>query len=435
MTPVPLSLKQIDPPATDLFRTGPASRPPSHPAPSPHDGGSAPVCQPVLPETFPRGPLDGLYVHIPFCFHKCHYCDFYSITRQSPERMERFVDLLLREAERWSPHTPEWKPRTVFFGGGTPSLLPVEAMGRLIAGLRSRVDLSGVDEWTVECNPATVDRAYLDRLRAAGVDRLSFGAQSFDAQELRTLERHHHPDEVAQSLELARGAGFTRLNLDLIYAIPGQSAESWARSLDAALALGTRHLSCYALTYEANTPMAVRKRLGQVKAADESLELTLFRRTRTRLAGCGLPAYEISNFAAPGEEARHNLMYWRGGSYLGLGPSAASHLHGWRWKNRPHLGEWEQAVESGRLPAVEVECLTAQRRAGELAYLMLRLSDGIDLAHVRQTTGIDLSQTAGGIIRHLTTIGVVERASERVRLTDRGAELADAVAAEFLVIE
>jgi len=216
-------------------------------------------------------------------------------------------------------------------------------------------------------------------LRDSGVDRLSFGAQSFNPAELQTLERHHDPEDVPRSIDLARRAGFTRLSVDLIYGVPGQVLSSWAASLDRAMELGTTHLSCYGLTYEPNTPMAVKKRLGVIRAVDESVELEMMRHTRRRLIDAGLPPYEISNYAAPEQECLHNLVYWTGGNYIGLGPSAASHLNGWRWRNRPHLGEWERAVRAQNLPAIEVESLSRSRRAGELAMLMLRLSGGVKL--------------------------------------------------------
>ena len=394
---------------------------------------SEPVGRPFTPAALPAAEVEALYVHVPFCFHKCHYCDFYSITRQSEPRMERFVDRLLAEAAQWSDRSPAVRPRTVFFGGGTPSLLPLPLMRRLIEGLRGRFDLSSVEEWTVEVNPATAREDYCRMLREVGVDRLSFGAQSFDRIELKVLERHHDPDDVGRSLDAARAAGFERLNLDLIYAIPGQDLESWDRSLSAALALGTSHLSCYGLTYEPNTPIAVKKRLGQMKAAEEELEVAMLRHVRRCLAVAGLEAYEISNYAAPGQECRHNLVYWSGGNYLGLGPSAASHVEGWRWRNRPHLGEWEDAVDAGSLPAIDVEQLTPRRRAGELAMLMLRLTRGIDLAACSARTGLDAAGAFAATLTHLLGLGLVEHTAARaIRLTDAGLPIADAVAAEFL---
>jgi len=377
-------------------------------------------------------PVDGLYVHVPFCFHKCHYCDFYSITRQTPERMARFVDLVLREAEAWTSRRPELATagaiRTVFFGGGTPSLLPAGEMARLIGGLRERLDFSAVGEFTVECNPATVDAAYLGGLRAAGVDRLSFGAQSFNPADLRVLERHHDPEDVPRSLEFARSAGFRRLNLDLIYGVPGQSLADWDHSLRQGLACGTGHVSAYLLTYEANTPIAVKKRLGQLVAAEESLELEMLAYTRSQLAEFGLPAYEISNFAQPGQECGHNVMYWRGGSYLGLGPSAASHVHGWRWKNRGHLGEWERAVEAGTLPIAEGELLSAARRQAEKAYLGVRTTAGVAWADI----GPCGRERFEPVLARLVRAGLVLMDEGGFRLTEAGVKVSDGVGSELL---
>jgi oxygen-independent coproporphyrinogen III oxidase len=394
--------------------------------------------QPLLdPRDLPAVEVPGLYVHIPFCFHKCHYCDFYSITRQTEERMGQFVARLLAEAALYSarplPHAGAWlRPRTVFFGGGTPSLLPARLMRRLIEGLLQRFDFSNVKEWTIEANPATLTLEYAHMLRELGVDRLSFGAQSFKPTELATLERHHHPDDVPRSVQLARAAGFERINLDLIYGIPGQDLAAWADSLESAITLGTSHLSCYGLTYEPNTPMAVRKRLGHFQAVEEDVELAMLRHTRRRLAEAGLPAYEISNYARPGEECRHNLLYWTGGSYIGLGPSAASHVEGRRWRNRPHLGEWERAIDSGALPAADVEHLSPLQRAGELAMLLLRLTNGIEFADFIDRTGYDARLLYADQLQRFEKLGLIEVTHGHARLTDAGLPLADAIASEFL---
>jgi oxygen-independent coproporphyrinogen-3 oxidase len=385
----------------------------------------------VAVAALPRGEIPGLYVHIPFCFHKCHYCDFYSITRQDDARMTRFVDLVLREADLWQQL--DVRPRTVFFGGGTPSLLPIEQMRRLIRRLRERFDFARLDEFTVEVNPATASLEYCQMLRESGVDRLSFGAQSFDVAELKMLERHHDPDDVPRSVGLARSAGFRRLNVDLIYAIPGQSLESWSRSLERAIELRTPHVSCYGLTYEPNTPMAVKKRLGHFMAAADELELAMMHYARRRLTDAGLPPYEISNYASPGEACRHNLLYWTGGSYAGLGPSAASHVHGTRFKNRPHLGEWERAVEEGDLPTVDVEVLSPQQRAGELVMLQLRLTQGLILADFADQIMLDPRRLYSDVIDRLTRAGLITVDDRAIRLTDRGLDVADAVAAEFVL--
>jgi oxygen-independent coproporphyrinogen-3 oxidase len=389
----------------------------------------APAINPVLDiESFAGSQLAGLYVHIPFCFHKCHYCDFYSITRQTPERMSRFVDLLLRQAEQYPPG----QPQTVFFGGGTPSLLPLADMERLLLGLAEQIDLTAVTEWTVECNPATLTPDYCVMLRQLGVNRLSFGAQSFDSNELKILERHHDPEDVPRILEMARSAGFERLNIDLIYAIPGQSLVAWMQSLRQALELGLTHLSCYGLTYESNTPIAVRKRLGQFRAVDESVELQMLHETRACLIARGLPPYEISNYAAPGEECRHNLVYWNGENYLGLGPSAASHIDGTRWKTPPHLGEWESAVANDEPAVIDLEVLDPQRRAAELIYLQLRLSRGINFADFTGRSGFDACLLYAEQLSTLQSAGVLMVDPTGFRLTERGVDVADSVAAEFL---
>jgi oxygen-independent coproporphyrinogen-3 oxidase len=380
----------------------------------------------------PAAEIPGLYVHIPFCFHKCHYCDFYSITRQTPERMAGFVDRMLAEADGWCAGSVTVKPGTVFFGGGTPSLLPVDEMRRLILGLRERFDFSSCDEFTVEANPATVSLEYARMLVGCGVNRVSMGAQSFDRSELAILERHHEPSDVDKSLEILRRAGISRLNIDLIYGVPGQTLVGWMRSLERAIEMGTEHLSCYGLTYEPNTPLAVKKRLGVVSALEPELEVEMMRVTRGRLREAGLEAYEISNYAKAGAECRHNLLYWNGGNYIGLGPSAASHVEGTRWRNRPHLGEWEKAIDGRELPAIEIERLETPERAGELAMLMLRLSKGIDDAVFAARVGRSVRAFFADVIDRLMGLGLLEGTESGFCLSERGLPVMDSVAGEFV---
>jgi oxygen-independent coproporphyrinogen-3 oxidase len=240
---------------------------------------------------------------------------------------------------------------------------------------------------------------------------------------------------VPRSIEFARSAGFTRLNLDLIYAIPGQSLESWQQSLEQALAIGTPHLSCYGLTYESNTPIAVKKRLGQMIPTEDSVELQMLHATRARLRQANMRPYEISNYAVPGEECRHNLVYWTGGNYLALGPSGASHIEGHRWKNRPHLGEWEQAIDEGELPAADYEVLTLEQRAGELAMLMLRLEEGLSCDVYTARTGLDALKVYAATADNLVKLGLIEVSDRKISLTERGIDVADAVAGEFVNTE
>ncbi|MBL8760497.1 MAG: radical SAM family heme chaperone HemW, partial [Phycisphaerae bacterium] len=295
------------------------------------------------PESTPS-PARSLYIHVPFCFHKCHYCDFYSIV-DTRDRQAAFVDRLNQELAAQS-HLAAGAPlRTIFVGGGTPSLLRPDLWTRLLATLENRFDLSLIrrgpggltGEFTVECNPETVTPELADILASGGVTRVSMGAQSFHAAHLKTLERWHHPDNVARALDIAAGAGIARRSVDLIYAIPGQSVSDLERDLDAATSLPVEHVSAYNLTYEPNTAMTHRLKRGEFTPADEDLEADMFTLVGERLRARGFARYEVSNYARPGAECRHNLAYWRQDQWLACGPSASGHARGIRWKNTPRL--------------------------------------------------------------------------------------------------
>jgi oxygen-independent coproporphyrinogen III oxidase len=304
-------------------------------------------------------------------------------------------------------------------------------MDRLLRKLHGRLDLSRLREWTIEVNPATTSLEYLQMLRQHGVDRISMGAQSFDVAELKTLERHHDPAQVDESVRLARLAGFERVNIDLIYAIPGQTVDSWRQSLQRAVALGLDHYSAYNLTYEPNTAMAVRQRLGQFQNIEESIEIEMLRIARATLADAGAPAYEISNYATPGQSCLHNLIYWTQGDYLGIGPSAASHCSGLRFKNKPHLGEWERSIDQHALPVIEIDRLTPEQRQGEYMMLHLRLSEGVDPVAFQTRFGISVEQRFGQRLDPLIQHGLIFKDAS-FRITEKGLPVADAIAAEFL---
>jgi oxygen-independent coproporphyrinogen-3 oxidase len=388
----------------------------------------------VVPDALPATLVDGLYIHVPFCSNKCGYCDFYSLPDQTGRSMARFVDLCLRELALWVRQSPgpSIRPRSIYLGGGTPTLLPLDLMQRLLRGIPEALDLSCVAEWTIEANPATVSTECAAMLRAYGVDRLSMGAQSFRREDLSQLQRQHVPEAVAASLDVARAAGFRRLSLDLIYAIPGQGVDTWVQTLQAAIALGTDHLSCYNLTYEPATPLSAQRAAGRVVVVDEETELAMLREARDRLSAAGLPPYEISNYARPGQECQHNLLYWNGGNYAGLGPSAASHVDGRRWRDQPDLAAWESAIEAGRLPVVDFEHLSPDRRAGELAMLQLRLSRGIDFADFAARTGYDARQLWPTLLRRLRDLDLILLDERGCRLSPKGVAVADAIGAEFL---
>ena len=378
--------------------------------------------------------FDALYLHVPFCFHKCHYCDFYSIAdcdEATGDKQARFTDALTREIRHWGGdrggHAPP-RPTTVFVGGGTPTLLRPELWSRLLAALREAGMLDRVEEFTVEANPETLTPDLLKTLTAGGVNRLSIGAQTFQPRLLKALERWHDPASVPRAVELARAAGVDNVNLDLIFAVPGQRLDELDADLDAVLALAPEHVSSYGLTYEPNTTLGMKLKLGRVHAVDEDRELAMYRRVIERLGGAGFEHYETSNFARPGRRCEHNLRYWRSANYLGLGPSASSHVDGRRWKNEAHLGRYVRGCPTP--PRVDEEALTETQRIGERLMLGLRLREGVDLGFIRDHIDGDAPRAAA--IADLRERGYLEYAGDRLRLTDKALPVADAVIAAVL---
>lgn len=371
-----------------------------------------------------------LYLHVPFCRHLCGYCDFYSQVLD-PGLAPRFVDAALLELAGYT-HWQALFLDTIYVGGGTPTVLPPGQLGHLLGGLR-QLAAQGEDlEFTVEANPATISEVIAEILIAAGVNRVSIGAQSFDASELRTLDRTHQPAEVSQTVETCRRLGIRQINLDLIFGIPGQTLDSWCRSLEAALALGPDHVSCYGLTYEPGTPLWQRLQAGLVTRMDEDLEAEMYETALDTLPEAGLVHYEISNFARPGAGCRHNLRYWRNEPYLGIGPAAAGYLDGVRYKNVADVAGYVQAVEDGRSPRSEQERLPPDRRARETAMLELRLTAGIDREDFRRRFSREpLEMFSDAIERHIAGgLLAVDQAS--IRLTRAGLLVADTVIADFL---
>ena len=382
----------------------------------------------------PPIPAKSLYLHVPFCLQKCRYCDFYSVAQASPDQLARFVDAVLREATIWQKFIQSTGTvfQTVFFGGGTPTVLPPDQMSRLLSGLRKRMPIAPDAEWTVEVNPATVDESYCRRLIAEGVNRLSIGAQSFIDNELALLGRIHPAQAVVRTVDAARAAGFDRLSLDLMYAIPGQTLESWQASLTHAVELGVEHLSCYCLTLESGTPLWRMIQNGELAEADEQTQLAYMKLTRAFLAAKGFAAYEISNYAVPGQECRHNLVYWRGQNYIGLGPAAASHISGHRWRNQAALEPYHQAINAHRLPVADSEVLTLQQRIGELAMLMLRTAEGIDCQQFANILGVDPLHIFAGALPELERMGLLAYSNNRIALTETGVCVADSVTANLI---
>ena len=368
----------------------------------------------------------GWYVHLPFCTTKCGYCDFYSLPT-IPGLVGDLVQALITEMAQ---RNPARSVETIFVGGGTPTVLPAEALRAILAAISEHTRL--VSEFTVEANPSSTDELKMELLRHAGVNRISFGAQSFHEDELRVLERIHDPRHIFESVESARAAGFNNINLDLIYAIPGQTLARWRETLRRAIDVGTEHLSCYALMYEPNTSLTRLRHQGRIVAAEEDLEADMFEATIEDLTAAGFEHYEISNFARPGRRCQANIIYWENREYLGIGPSAVSYLNGVRARNVPDVRKYVEHILSGQSIVVEEETLEPRQRAAETAIQMLRLTDGIHLSRFKEQTGFDAREMFAEQLSQFQQLGLLEVSDIQIRLTHSGLLVANRVMAELL---
>lgn len=370
-----------------------------------------------------------LYVHVPFCVVKCGYCDFNSYVVDDAAVMDRFVRALDLELEATSPPRV---PPTVFVGGGTPTYLDPPRFEAFLASLRRHVDLDSIAEVSIEANPESLDRTKARLAFEAGFRRASVGAQSFDAERLRFLDRAHDAAAVGRAVADLRFAGFENVSLDLMFGLPGQSVAEWERDLEAALALEPDHLSCYHLSFEPGTRLTRDHRQGRVAANDEDEDRRMFLRTRELLRERGFEAYEVSNFAGRGGPCRHNDLYWLQGDYLGVGPGASSHRQGWRGTNLKALEAWASAVERGLPPTGEAESLTRRQRAAEAVWLGVRRATGVDLAAVASRLGSDPRTEFAAALGRVTSAGLARCEGDTLLLTEEGLPFGDAVGSAFL---
>lgn len=380
-----------------------------------------------------------LYVHVPFCAQKCEYCAFYS-EASSGELINRYVAALDREIEIVSPGC---QLRTVFFGGGTPSILNLRQWEQIFKAME-RLGLLGAEEFTVECNPATVSADKAALFRAYGVNRVSMGIQSLDEQLLDRLGRVHSRSMVFKSFDTLRAAGFDNINLDLMFAIPGQTMDIWCTTLTEVLAMGSEHLSSYEVIYEDDTPLYAQLRAGEFDV-DEDLACAMYEELVERASTAGFHQYEVANFARdrtpslptaagglPAFACRHNVNYWRGGDYHGLGPSAAGYVRGVRTKNWSNTRLYCEQLEQGQRAIESREQLSPLARAGETAAFGLRMVTGWPFEDFWHATGHDLREHWASEMEQLTQRGWGVRSSDRFMLTRSGLRFADAAAELFL---
>jgi len=374
----------------------------------------------------------GLYLHIPFCKRRCAYCSFNSHACQSPPAA--YLAALADQIRHWSGQ--EWcRERTfstLFIGGGTPTIYSGGELAGLVGQCLGLFNFTEDPEITVEANPNTVTVQALTALRRAGVNRLSLGVQSFSDRLLAGLGRSHTTAEACAAIGAARRAGFANINLDLMYGLPGQDAAAWRESLARALAHAPEHLACYELTIEEGTPFSRLVDTGELTLPDEEEALAMAEFTHDFLAQAGLERYEISNYARPGRECRHNLNYWRNGAYLGLGAGAVSCLSGFRFGTVKDPDQFTGLVRAGELPLSEAECLPLEASFRESVVMGLRMIQGVSLARLQHRFGLTPQGYYGKIFEELHRQGLVVVSEESLRLTEAGLPVANQVLARLV---
>lgn len=368
--------------------------------------------------------MRGIYVHIPFCARKCAYCDFYSVAGD-PAAIEEFRGLLVREMDLFAREVPEEAAApadTVFFGGGTPTVLGAEALCGLLSVLRERFPIDGSAEITTEANPGTVSAEDFLRLREGGFNRVSIGVQSFSPRTLATLGRIHGVEEVRAAHRDARRAGFSSIGMDLIFGIPGQQRPDWTADLDRTVTFLPAHVSAYALAPERGTPIHGAIERGELRMPEDDAVADMYEETRASLARAGYRQYEISNFSRPGAECRHNLKYWRREGYLGLGPSAHGLLFppgkgpfGVRTSNPASLAAYRRRIGEGRLPWEETRACSREDAWKESLIAGLRLLDGIDAKETESRIGPP-PESVRRAVESLLRAGKIREEGSRLRL-------------------
>jgi oxygen-independent coproporphyrinogen-3 oxidase len=372
-----------------------------------------------------------LYLHIPFCHTRCYYCDFNTYAGILPLR-EPYVRALLTEIElagklAQSADGTSRRSRTIFFGGGTPSLLTVTQITRLLNACRRAFAVDEDAEITLEANPGTLSFEQLAGLHAAGINRLSMGAQSFDAELLKALGRIHSPAEIAQAVHDARAAGFTSINLDFMFGLPGQTMRHWQATLDQALALHPDHFSLYSLIIEEGTPFYTWTHEGRITPGDEDLCADMYEYADERLQATGYENYEISNWARPGHQSRHNLTYWQNLPYLGMGAGAHSYFAGKRFFNVLDPQQYINLLRMRQRPEAESDTIDRVQEMSETAFLALRTAQGLHLPTFEERFAEPFTRFVGNRLRTVEEAGLLEQENGWLRLSNRGRLLGNEV--------
>ena len=374
----------------------------------------------------------GLYIHIPYCIHKCGYCDFNSHPIKHDE-MDDYINALAIEIKHYAKiYSSTYYISTIFLGGGTPTTLTTFQLDRVFKECVNEFTIASDAEITIEANPATINLDQLKSIRHTGYNRISIGVQSFDKAELKLLDRAHGPEEIHSTVDLARKAGFDNLSIDLMFAVPNQSISSWENNLNKALEKNPEHLSTYNLTIEQGTTFSKLQSNGKLIMPDDDHQLELYKRTIECLTKKGFHHYEISNFARKGKECKHNITYWENTNTLGLGAGASSYMNGTRFKNTNLPAHYIRKVTDEEIAVEQSETLESRQAMGETIMLGLRLLKGISIHQFEKRFQVSFINLFKNVLSSLKKRGLVIIEKDHLRLSRKGLFLADSVILEFI---
>lgn len=377
--------------------------------------------------------VKGMYLHIPFCHQICFYCDFNKVFFKD-QPVDAYIESMGKELALWKQQGALDVPlETVFLGGGTPTALEPAQLERLLELIHQYVPMSNNVEWSSEANPDELTREKMEVLFKGGVNRLSMGVQTFDQDLLKRLGRTHANDDVLRAVETAREVGFTNISFDLMYGLPGQTMAQWDETLERAFAFGMPHFSAYSLIIEPKTVFYNLMVKGKLNTVTEDLEGDMYERLMDEMEKHGLHQYEISNFAKPGHESRHNLLYWDNEEYIGVGAGAHGYVHGVRYSNHGPLKKYMEPLESGQRPVLDATTVSVKAQMEEEMFLGLRKTAGVDMAHFNQKFGAPLEQVYGEILQSEKAKGNLAVEYGRVKLTQKGRFVGNEVFEQFLL--
>lgn len=374
-------------------------------------------------------PINAVYIHIPFCLKKCHYCDFLSFAQ--PEQMEQYVSALLAEMQL-AVQRYAVQAKTIFIGGGTPSCLPEPLLEQILQAVQQYFVTPALQEYTLEANPGTLSAEKLRLLKQYGVNRLSLGVQSDNAEQLQLLGRIHSFAQAKEAVQLARKAGFSNLNLDFMYGLPGQTLAQWQQTLTQALAMAPQHLSLYQLKIEEGTRLETWLKQGKISEFDDELALKMYRLAQTMLTEQGYIQYEISNYARQGFASAHNQVYWRTENYLGVGLGACSWVRPLRWNNQFDLAAYTAQIDAGELPQQQPERLTELEQMEETVFMALRMNCGLSKAVFAQRFGKSVETVFASALQRCVEQGWLQETADAYYLTEEGRVLGNLVFLEFI---